>query len=82
MKADLNLKETLVIFDRNSDGTVSYRDFHELLSELDLGEDPTIALTFIARPNFLPHLSQFFRSLRTSNSSVDANHHCSLFVAI
>lgn len=38
MKADLNLKETIMIFDRNSDGTVSYREFYELLNELDLGK--------------------------------------------
>lgn len=37
MKADLNFKETLMVFDRNCDGTVSYREFYELLAELDLG---------------------------------------------
>lgn len=38
MSADLSLKETLMLFDRNCDGTVSFREFNELLSELDLGK--------------------------------------------
>ncbi|KAL8427440.1 hypothetical protein Efla_003887 [Eimeria flavescens] len=37
MSADLSLKETLMLFDRNCDGTVSFREFNELLSELDIG---------------------------------------------
>ncbi|XP_026191543.1 serine/threonine-protein phosphatase with EF-hands 1 [Cyclospora cayetanensis] len=37
MSADLSLKETLMLFDRNCDGTVSVREFNELLSELDIG---------------------------------------------
>lgn len=45
MQADLSLKETLMVFDRNCDGTVSYRDFSELLSELDLGmSEPQVRL--------------------------------------
>lgn len=45
MKADLTLKETLMVFDRNCDGTVSYREFHELLSDLNLGlSEPQIRL--------------------------------------
>lgn len=38
MSADLSLKETLMLFDRNCDGTVSFREFNELLSELDIGK--------------------------------------------
>ncbi|CDJ57626.1 serine/threonine protein phosphatase 5, putative [Eimeria maxima] len=37
MSADLSLKETLMLFDRNCDGTVSFREFNELLSDLDIG---------------------------------------------
>ncbi|KAL8454062.1 hypothetical protein Emed_000560 [Eimeria media] len=37
MSADLSLKETLLLFDRNCDGTVSFREFNEFLSELDIG---------------------------------------------
>lgn len=37
MKADLTLRETLLVFDRNADGTVSYREFEELLGELKCG---------------------------------------------
>eukprot|EP01068_Selenidium_serpulae_P013141 Selendium_serpulae@DN5931_c0_g1_i1.p1 len=45
MQADLSLKETLMVFDRNCDGTVSYRDFSELLTELDLGmSEPQVRL--------------------------------------
>eukprot|EP00922_Rhytidocystis_sp_ex-Travisia-forbesii_P032363 GHVS01048091.1.p1 GENE.GHVS01048091.1~~GHVS01048091.1.p1 ORF type:complete len:1000 (-),score=105.05 GHVS01048091.1:214-3213(-) len=37
LAADLNLRETLMLFDRNCDGTVSYREFYEFLTELEIG---------------------------------------------
>lgn len=46
MSADLSLKETLMLFDRNCDGTVSFREFNELITELDVGESeasPTLS---------------------------------------
>lgn len=47
MKADLSLRETLLVFDRNADGTVSYREFEELLIELKCGKESTNVCVYI-----------------------------------
>eukprot|EP01071_Lankesteria_metandrocarpae_P008624 Lankesteria_metandrocarpae@DN5006_c0_g1_i3.p1 len=45
LQANLSLRETLMVFDRNCDGTVSYREFYEFLNELNLGmSDPQVRL--------------------------------------
>lgn len=62
MKADLNLKETLMVFDRNCDGTVSYRDFHELLTELNLGQNPNVPY-LMSQCRFLDQVSLNLKSV-------------------